>query len=296
MQAGGMELHERQVGGAGAGARGDGDAVAGGAGWRGGGGVDLAGAAAGDHHLVGGDLAAQAPVQVQQAHAAAAAAGRVQQQIDGAVALQHRDGGKPGHLLAQRRHDGAAGGVGRMRDTALAVAALAGQVQRLALGRERHALRLQPGDGRARLVEDGARGRRVAQAGAGIQRVAQVRGHAVARPQRRGNAALRVRAGAGMQRALADQRNLPVRRQFERGGHAGQTAADDDDVEMHDGTSQEKPMATRFRPGRPAGTARHRAPGRRWPAPHACAPGQSPACDRSALWRAGPAPGPARSR
>jgi hypothetical protein len=117
----------------------------------------------------------------------------------------------------------------------LAVAALARQVQRAVLHRERHAQIAQPGDGVGGAFHHEARGGRVAQAGAGDERVVDVRLQAVAFAQHRGDAALRPSAGAVGQRALGDDRHAVRRRQVQRGAQAGEAAADDEDVEVEGG-------------------------------------------------------------
>ena len=232
-----MELRELQVRHPATGPPGHGDAVAG-RGWRRGrGAVHLAGAAGGEHDVRRDGVEHGSRPQVQQPRPAAGRYGAArlarQQQVHGAVMLQQRDAALPAGAAAQRGHDGAAGRIRRMRDAALPMAAFASEMQAFALRGERDALPAQPGDGAAGPGDDLARGRQVAQPAPAASVSLHVRVHAVARGQRRGDAALRAIAGAVGQRALGHEGHAAPRRQFQRGGQAGQAAADDDDVEFH---------------------------------------------------------------
>ncbi|KAF1047537.1 MAG: hypothetical protein GAK38_01888 [Xylophilus sp.] len=121
-----------------------------------------------------------------------------------------------------------------MHDAARAVAALAREVQVFAVLflRERHAVAAQPGDGLGRMLHDEARRGRVAQAGAGDQRVSHVGVEAVVLGQHGGDAALGPAAGAVGERPLGEHRHAVGGRELERGGQAGEPAADDEHVEI----------------------------------------------------------------
>ena len=114
----------------------------------------------------------------------------------------------------QRLLDRPAGRVGDMDDAAVAVPALAGQMQRavLVVG-ERHAELGQPlRSPRARARRHARPPRRSLRPGAGDHRVADMRFEAVAFLEHRGDPALRPAGRALGQRALGDHRDLERRR------------------------------------------------------------------------------------
>ncbi len=236
VQARGVKLDEFHVRHAAAGAPGGGNAVAGGGVGVGGVEVHLAGPARGQNGLrraEGDDLVGGFVERIQPQ---AALAGQPQlgagDHIDQRVLLEHRDARRGAHHLDQRFLHGRAGGIGDMRNAPGAVAALACQVQLLALQREGHAQAAQPADGGGGVFHHEACGCQVAQAGTGHQRVFDVRGKAVVVGQHGGNTALRPAAGAVLQSALGDDSH-PVRgRQVQGGGQAGQAAAHNQNVKV----------------------------------------------------------------
>ncbi len=129
-----------------------------------------------------------------------------------------------------------AGRIGRMDDAALAVAAFAGQVEAelgLLVTGEGHALRDQPFDRGSALRHDRARRGLIAQAGAGHQRIGHMLVMAVMRVEHGGNAALGPVTGAVAQRALGNNDNFAGIREVEGHRQAGETAADNGDIEIH---------------------------------------------------------------
>ncbi|MCY1286104.1 hypothetical protein D9M68_372120 [compost metagenome] len=237
-----MELVEFQVADPAAGAPGHGDAVAAGAVRVAGVEVDLRRAAAGQHgeaRAEGVDLVGGA---VQHVGAQAALAGQAQlglgDQVDGDALFEQLDVRSLPGLLQQGVEDRRAGGVGRVDDAPVAVAAFAGQVvfEAAVLGRgllfpgEGHALVDQPLDGFAAVLDGEAHGVLAAQAGAGVEGVLDVRLDGVGIVQHGGDAALGPVGRAVGQVALAQHRDAQVRGQGEGEGQAGSPAADDQDV------------------------------------------------------------------
>ena len=130
----------------------------------------------------------------------------------------------------QRLLDRPAGGVGDMDDAAVAVPALAGQVQRAVLAGERHAELDQARDRARRRFDDMLDHRAVVEPGAGDHRVVDVRFEAVAFLEHRGDPALRPARRAFAERALGDHRDLVRLGKVERRRQPGRARADDEDV------------------------------------------------------------------
>ncbi len=204
-------------GDAAAGAPGHRDAVAGGGVGIGGVQVDLAGAAGGQHRVLG--LEGQHLAGLDVLHVQAEAArwtifGPSLSEVMTSIAqwcFEQRDVRMRAHLLFQRHLHRVAGGVGGVDDAALAVAAFAGQVEAqfgAGVAGERHALLDQPFDRFAAVFDDEAGGAFVAQAGAGDQGVGDVLVVAVAGVEHGGDAALGPVAGAVEQRAFGNDGNL----------------------------------------------------------------------------------------
>ena len=132
--------------------------------------------------------------------------------------FQHGDIRVSTHLAAQRGGHRFASGVGGMNDAAMAVAAFAGQVKALiadaiavvAIAGKRHAQLNQPVNRRARVLNNKARGLRIAQPGAGHQRILYMCFHRILIIQHRRNAALGVGGAAFQQILLGDQAHLAV--------------------------------------------------------------------------------------
>ncbi len=156
--------------------------------------------------------------------------------VDRDMVLEQRNIRMGADLLFQRDLHGVPGGIGRMDDPSLAVAAFARQVKAHFSGgvtRERHALIDQPFDRFAPVFDDVTGGGLVAQTGAGNQGIGHVLLVAVARIEHGGNTTLGPGAGAVEQGALGDDGNLAGLGQVQGYRQAGQAAADDRDVEFH---------------------------------------------------------------
>ena len=196
VQAGRVELDELHVRHPAAGAPGHGDAVAGGGVGIGGVEIDLAGAAGGQHGMLGGKGSNLAAGLVEHIGAMAGVVLKPElvagDQVDGDVVFQQGDVGMAPDLFRQRGLHRVAGGVGGVDDAAVAVAAFARQVVAGAIvgvPGERYALFDQPFDGGPAVFHDEAGGFFVAQPGAGDQRVAEC----ALRPSRRPPARRRCR-------------------------------------------------------------------------------------------------------
>ena len=130
----------------------------------------------------------------------------------------------------ERLADRPAGRVGDVDDAAVAVAALAGQVQRAIFGCERHAQVDQMLDRARRGLDDMLDDLAVVEARAGDHRVVDVGFEAVAFLEHRGDPALRASAGAVAERALGDHRDLVGLGKVECRGQPGRARTDDQDV------------------------------------------------------------------
>ena len=130
----------------------------------------------------------------------------------------------------ERLLDRVAGGVGDMDDAAVAVPALAGQVERAILARERHARARSDADRARRRLDHMLDDLEVVEAGAGDHRVFDVRFEAVAFLKHRRDPALGAGARAVAKRALGDDRDLAGLGEVERRGQSRRARADDEDV------------------------------------------------------------------
>ena len=133
----------------------------------------------------------------------------------------------------ERLLDGPAGRIGDVDDAAVAVAALAGQVQRPVFGCERHAERDQTLDRARRGFDDMLDDLAVVQARAGDHGVVDMGFEAVAFLEHGGDPALRPRARAVAQCALGDHRDLVGLGKVERRGQPRRAGTDDEDVGLH---------------------------------------------------------------
>ena len=141
-----------------------------------------------------------------------------------------RDVGVLGRRGFQRLLIGPAGRVGDMDDAAVAVPALAGQVQRAVLAGERHAELDQMLDRARRRFDDMLDDLAVVEARAGDHRVVDMRFEAVAFLEHRGDPALRPARRAFAERALGDHRDLVRLGEVERRRQPRRARADDEDV------------------------------------------------------------------
>ena len=129
----------------------------------------------------------------------------------------------------------AAGRIGRMNDAPAAVPPLAGEVEAHIAGLvsgERDALTYQPVDGGLAMFDDVARRDFIAQTGAGSEGILNVRINRVFPRQNRGNAALRLGAGAIQQRLFCDQSHFFVFGQLDGQRQTRQAATDDQCVKF----------------------------------------------------------------
>ena len=117
-----------------------------------------------------------------------------------------------------------------MDDAAMAVPALARQVERIAFAGERHAELDQVLDRARRGFDDMLDDLHVVEPRAGDHRVVDVGFEAVAFLEHRGDPALRPARRAFAKRALGDHRDLVRLGEIERGGQPRRARADDEDV------------------------------------------------------------------
>ena len=218
-ERGRVELHELEVGDGRACAPGHRDTLPGRAG-------RVGGALPEGGHATGGEqrgAGRKRPVGRERADAAAALIGP---EVECADALAHRDARVLGDALGEHARDGGAGGspVG-VQDAAPRVAAF--QAEPLV---ELDAEREQVGDAGGRLGDQCLDGAGPAEAATGAVGVLGVQGRRVVRADGGGDAALRPGAGGVEQRPLGDQHDVGVDRGDERGGHAGNAAAYDEEV------------------------------------------------------------------
>ena len=130
----------------------------------------------------------------------------------------------------ERLLDCKSGRVGDMDDAPIAVAALARQVQRVALDGEGHAEFDQMSDRARRGLDNMFDDAPVVEPRAGDHRVVDVRFEAVAFVEHRRDAALRAPRRAFAERALGDHRDLVGLGQIERRRQPCRSRADDEDV------------------------------------------------------------------
>ena len=155
-------------------------------------------------------------------------------QVDGDVLFHHFDVRVAADALHQRLLHCRTGGVIGVNDAPVAVAALPGQVKLagvLLVAGKGHAGLDEPVDGALAVGNDVLGGVAAAQTGTGDERVLDMVGHRVVAAQHAGNAALGPTAGAIQKFPFGHQRYAPVLGQVQGKRHAGQAAADDDDVE-----------------------------------------------------------------
>ena len=131
-------------------------------------------------------------------------------QVHQHVVLEHADVGRGQHFVDQRGLHGSAGGIGRMHDAAVAVAAFAREVQSPVFRRERHAQALQPADGIGCVFDHVARGIEVAQASACHQGVLHMVVKGIFLGHHGGNAALGPGAGPVVQGTFGQHRHAVV--------------------------------------------------------------------------------------
>ncbi len=231
VERGGMELHELQVAGRGPRRQAQREAGAIGTRWIAGARIQGADAAGSQHHdrrldpltataLVAGAHARHAPLTQQQAI-----------DIDAAAPLHVRGLLHPGAQGVDQR--GAAGIAAGVHDARRAMAPFATQLQAaLCIAIEHHALRLQPRDRRRRPGRQPLHHRHIVVLRTGDQRVGGMRGRAVARIERRSDAALGQRAGAAAAIVGAAQQPHRRRRHGQRRGQPGRTATHHHDRQL----------------------------------------------------------------
>ena len=237
VEAGRVELHELHVGDAAARPPRHRDAVAGRAARRGRIEIGAARAAGGEDRRPGGQRFDPLLLAVAGIEAVHRAAGREMRRVAAGDEVDRDHVGHQRDVRMLRRRgferlaDRPAGRVGDMDDPAVAVAALAGQVKRAILARERHAELDQIARSRAGACSTTcSTTRAVVEPRAGDHRVVDMRFEAVAFLQHRGDPALRPRARAVAKRALGDDRDLVRLGEVERRGQPGRARADDEDV------------------------------------------------------------------
>ncbi len=256
IETGRVELDELHVGHATAGAPGHRDAVAGGGVGIGRIAIDLADAAGREDDRRRDESLDMTGAHVERIQPFASARRRGHHEVDGHDALAQRHVRMSDREREQRLVDGSPGRIGRMRDAAHAMPALARQVQaeRAAdLGGERHAHVDQPFDRRAAAFGDEARRVLVDETGAGLLGIVDMGIDAVVRRDDADDAALRPCGRAFGEAALGEHHDAPARRETEGGGQAGESRTDDDDgrwIFLHG----ERPVPER--PAGPAGAAR----------------------------------------
>ncbi|CAI8777222.1 Transcriptional regulator [Pseudomonas marginalis] len=242
IKAGGVELVEFQVGHPAARAPCHGNAVAAGAVGVAGIEVDLGGAAGGEDgeaRTISIHFAAGA---VEHIGAEAAFARQAQalfgDQVDSDALFQQFDVGALAGLVEQGPEDRGTGGIGGVDDTAMAVAAFAGQMELEAaviaacvfIAGEGHALVDQPLDRLAAMLDGEAHRVFVAQAAAGVEGVFNVGLHRIGVVQHRGDTALGPECRTVGQVAFAQDGNAQVAGKGQRKAQAGRAAADHQDI------------------------------------------------------------------
>ena len=199
--------------------------------------VHLAHAAGGEHHRGGRQRLHALAVDVERIHAIAARrldAPKVPRgdHVQRHPALAQLDIRVSGDLLEQRLVDRTTGGIGRVRDAAHGMAALAGQVQPErtgGIGRERYAALDKPFDRRSAALGDEARGLFVDQSGSGVLRVAHMGLDAVVTAEHADDSALRPRCGALFQSPLGEHDDAAALGKVQGDRQACQPGSDDHD-------------------------------------------------------------------
>jgi len=177
--------------------------------------VDLAGAAGGEHHAAGFKGTDVIVVAVQYIGAAAAQFATVVvglgDQVDNDMVFENLDVGMTDKLFDQGGGYCLAGGIGSMKNTAVTVAALAGQVELSSLVAGKiHAHLDQPVDHRRAVFDSETHGILMAQAAPGDQGVLHMGLHAVLVVQHHGYAALGIPGGTGAEWTFAEHRYAVV--------------------------------------------------------------------------------------
>ncbi len=247
VQAGRVELVEFHVRHAAAGAPGHGDAVAGRAVGIGRELIDAARPAGRQHDGAAGEALDPAGRDVEGIDAVAGAVDEAWRldvalgdEVDDRVAGRQRDVGVGGGGAGERVLHRPAGGVVDMGDAAMAVAALAGQMEAAAAGVavaavrladvERHADRGKPVDRGGGVLGDEVDGGAVVQATAGDHRVLDMAFERVAGFEHRGDAALRPGGRAVGDVAFRQDDDAEAVGEAERRRQPGGARTDDDDV------------------------------------------------------------------
>ena len=155
-------------------------------------------------------------------------------EVDGCALVQQMNVRAQLGLVEQGSEDRRAGGVGRVDDTSMAVAALACQVKfetafvgfALFPARKRYALVDEPLNRFAAVLHGEADCFFIAQSTARVERVFDMRLHRVGVVKDRGNSTLSPKRRAVGQVALAQDRDLQMRREVERQAQPCRAAAD----------------------------------------------------------------------
>src|SRR4029079_11903484 len=152
-------------------------------------------------------------------------------------------------MLERRRFerllDGGASGIGDVNDATMAMAALASQMERSALARERYPQFDQPLDRPGRGLDDMLDYIPIVEACARYHRVVDVRFEAVAFFEHRRDSALRPSSRAFAQGTLGNDRDLVRLGEIEGSSQPGRTGADDKHVRRGAHAASER--ATRLR-------------------------------------------------
>ena len=150
--------------------------------------------------------------------------------------LQQGNVGMLAHLFFKGQLHRMAGRVRCVDDAALTVPTFAGEMKaefRLIVAREGHALRDQPFDRCAALLDDVTGSGFIAQASAGHQRIGHVLIMAVMGVQDRRNTSLRPVTGTVSERTFGNDHHLTGVGQVEGNGQAGQATADNGNIKFH---------------------------------------------------------------
>ncbi len=140
-----------------------------------------------------------------------------------------------------------AGRVGDMDDAAMAVPALAGEVERIPFGRERHAEPGQPLDRGGRALDDAFDDVAVVEAGAGDHRILDMMLERVAGFEHRGDPALRPGGRPLVERALGEDGDAEPLGEIERRGQPRRARTDDEDVGLSRGVAHALVARVRLR-------------------------------------------------
>ena len=216
-----MKLHELQIPHLRPGAPGHRHAIATGLAGVRGVGEEMAATATGQHHGASAQPAQPGAVDHLQADTAA----RFQPQLQRLHALALDKPRPPQYFPLQGVHQGSAGAILGMQDTAMAVGRLQGGAECLALAVEVHAQPQQLLHTGRGLADQQLHRLAIAEAGPSPQRVVDVALKAVITAGNRRDAALGPAAGGGRLAVLAEQQHPEIRRQRQAAHQAGGTAA-----------------------------------------------------------------------